>query len=97
MAIRLSTQQHKMIKQCFQEVFQAGEIYLFGSRVDASRKGGDIDLYLIPTDQQQLFRKKIRFLAKLKRTIGEQKIDVVFASEQNRPIDQVARQQGVLL
>ncbi len=97
MAVRLSVYQHTMIQQCFQEVFQAGEIYLFGSRVDMSRKGGDIDLYLIPVDQSDLLRKKIRFLARLKRCIGEQKIDVVFASEQNRLIDQVARQQGVLL
>ena len=97
MAVRLSAHQQKMIKLCFQEVFQAGEVYLFGSRVDVARKGGDIDLYLIPDDQQHLLHKKIQFLARLKRRIGEQKIDVVFASDQNRPIDQVARQQGVLL
>ena len=97
MTIRLSVYQHKMIKLCFQEVFQAGEVYLFGSRVDLTRKGGDIDLYLIPVDQRRLLHKKIQFLARLKRSIGEQKIDVVFASDQSRLIDQIARQQGVLL
>lgn len=86
-----------MIKASFLEVFQRGEIYLFGSRADQTQKGGDIDLYIIPAEHQQLTKKKIQFLAKLKRQIGEQKIDVVMDTGQNRVIDQIAKQQGVLL
>ncbi len=95
--MRLSAHQHEMIKQCFLEVFQQGDIYLFGSRVDDTKKGGDIDLYIVPHDDQQLTRKKIQFLAKLKQKIGEQKIDVIFDKKQNRLIDKIAKQQGVLL
>jgi len=29
-------------------VFEEGNIYLFGSRADDTKKGGDIDLYLCP-------------------------------------------------
>lgn len=86
-----------MIKASFLEVFQRGEIYLFGSRVDEAQKGGDIDLYIIPAEHQALLKKKIRFLARLKQKIGEQKIDVVIGTGRDRPIDKVAKQQGVLL
>jgi hypothetical protein len=44
-----------------------------------------------------LGQKKIDFLVKLQRLIGEQKIDLVFDKGQNRVIDQVAKQQGILL
>ncbi len=97
MAGRLSEYQQKMIKACFLEVFRQGDIYLFGSRVDETQKGGDIDLYIISTNHQQLVKKKIQFLVKLKSKIGQQKIDVVFDRGQNRLIDKIARQQGVLL
>jgi predicted nucleotidyltransferase len=36
----------KAIKQTYDEVFKYGDIYLFGSRVDDTQKGGDIDLYI---------------------------------------------------
>ena len=44
--MRLSQRYIEVIKKYFKEFFQNGEIYLFGSRVDDSKKGGDIDLYL---------------------------------------------------
>jgi predicted nucleotidyltransferase len=55
------------------------KVYLFGSRVDNNRKGGDIDL-LIKSNQTTLLtlKNKILFLIDLKSRIGERKIDVVF-------------------
>ncbi|WP_434637961.1 hypothetical protein MLC35_04185 [Sulfurimonas sp. NW7] len=38
---------------------------------------GDIDLYIIPKNQDELRKKKIDFLVKSDEYIGEQKIDVV--------------------
>jgi len=46
---------------------------LFGSRVYDSLKVGDIDLYFI-LDRKPYFLDKPKFLAQLKRKIGEQKI-----------------------
>jgi len=85
------------IKNSFQEVFGKGEIYLFGSRVDDSKKGGDIDLYLVVKDKSDLFRKKLLFLAKIKKALGEQKIDVVFNIDENRLIEQEAKKWGIKL
>ena len=41
--MRLSKRYIEVIKKYFKEFFENGEIYLFGSRVDDSKKGGDID------------------------------------------------------
>ena len=95
--MRLTAYQQQSIKKHFLEVFKEGEIYLFGSRVDNSAKGGDIDLYLIVPNLKKLAFKRVEFLVSLKRDIGEQKIDVVFDRGNNRPIDKIAKEQGVRL
>ena len=41
--MRLLESDKKAIKQTFLEVFKQGTILLFGSRVDDSLRGGDID------------------------------------------------------
>jgi predicted nucleotidyltransferase len=81
----------------FKEFFKDGDIYLFGSRVDDSKKGGDIDLYLVIQDHSNLFRKKLKFLARVKRELGEQKIDIVFNQDQNRLIEKEAIKWGIKL
>jgi len=45
--VRLSQFEIDSIIKSFQEIFEKGVIYLFGSRVDDNLKGGDIDLYII--------------------------------------------------
>jgi len=95
--MRLTSKQYKAIIKYFHEVFGEGEIYLFGSRVDESRRGGDIDLYIRTKNMQNLIHKKIDFLSRLKHDIGEQKIDVVFDRHTNRAIDKIALSTGVKL
>lgn len=95
--MRLTTYQQQAIKKHFLEIFKEGEVYLFGSRVDDNAKGGDIDLYLVVPNLKELAIKRVNFLVSLKRDIGEQKIDVVFDRGQERPIDKIAKEQGVKL
>lgn len=95
--MRLTTQQQHAIISTFLEVFGKGEIRLFGSRVDDTQRGGDIDLYVIPESREQLAEARITFLARLKRRIGEQKIDLVIAATPPRPIDHIAQKTGVVL
>ncbi|MCX6077368.1 MAG: nucleotidyltransferase domain-containing protein [Campylobacterales bacterium] len=95
--MRLSEYEQQSIKETFANVFQQGKIYLFGSRVDDSKKGGDIDLYIEPEKKESLSSKKIDFLVQLKRAIGEQKIDVVIDRGENRLIDTMAKEKRVLL
>jgi predicted nucleotidyltransferase len=96
-AMRLKDTEKQCIENLFVKVFGHGELYLFGSRVDDSKRGGDIDIYIVPESKDNLSAKKIDFLVLLKRSIDEQKIDVVIDRGSNRLIDRVARTTGVLL
>ena len=94
--MRLTEYEVKIIKQTFKDIFIDGKIYLFGSRVDDTKKGGDIDLYLVPckkfSDETQ---RKIKFSIQLDRYLGEQKIDIVLAKDKNRDIEQEALRTGI--
>ncbi|MCX7107416.1 MAG: nucleotidyltransferase domain-containing protein [Methylococcales bacterium] len=95
--MRLTEFEINAIKQCALEIFGDNvQVFLFGSRVDDSKKGGDLDLY-IKTEAGNDFSNKIKFLVALEQQIGEQKIDVVFAEDKSRPIEQQAINNGVLL
>ena len=95
--MRLSEKYISVIKKNFNEFFKNGEIYLFGSRVDDNKKGGDIDLYLVLQEHSNLFEKKLKFLSRIKRELGEQKIDIVFNIDSNRLIEKEAIEWGVRL
>jgi len=54
------------------------EVFLFGSRTNDQKRGGDIDLFIRNSNGEQLkTRTKINFITDLILRIGEQKIDVV--------------------
>lgn len=46
--MRLNRKEQEAIKLTCLEVFGTDEVYVFGSRVDDSERGGDIDLYIVP-------------------------------------------------
>ncbi|MCD6172190.1 MAG: nucleotidyltransferase domain-containing protein [Sulfurimonas sp.] len=95
--MRLSKYYLESIKTTFSSIFKEGTIYLFGSRIDDTKKGGDIDLYIEVDDKSDLFEKKIKFLSKLKQKIDNQKIDVVFNEDKTRLIEQEARKWAIAL
>lgn len=77
--MRLSRFEIDTINALAQKHFRNGtSVFLFGSRVDDNKKGGDIDLLIKNNEDALTIRKKISFLAELKSMIGDQKIDVVF-------------------
>lgn len=95
--MRLTAFEVNAIKQTAQEIFGSkAVVLLFGSRVDDTKKGGDIDLYIKAPSGNDLAHK-IKFLVSLEQKIGEQKIDVVLAVDEKRPIEQQAISTGVLL
>ena len=95
--MRLNDLEQNSIKKAFKDIFKNGEIYLFGSRVDDNKRGGDIDLYIVPQIKENLREKKSLFLSKLYEYIGEQKIDIIIAKDKNRLIEQEAIKNGVRL
>jgi len=99
--MRLSDTQIAAIRQAVREVYGgSARVWLFGSRVDDDRLGGDIDLLIHPDqpDPDGGLLRKIRFLGKLERTIGECKVDVIVeTTDDPRPIVRVAHERGVRL
>ncbi len=93
--MRLSNKEVEAINQTFKKIFKEGSIYLFGSRIDDNKKGGDIDLYIV--SDNATMEKKIKFLSLLKENIGDQKIDIVISRDKSRTIEQKALKEGVLL
>ena len=91
--MRLEKNEIFIIKSTFEKIFVSGDIYLFGSRIDDNKKGGDIDLYLVTNYD---FNKELEFRILLQEKLGEQKIDILFSKDKNRDIEKVAL-QGIKL
>jgi len=60
MQIRLSQKEIKIIKEIIYKVFGKSEIKIFGSRINLSKKGGDVDIFVIPKNRDDLYNKKIK-------------------------------------
>lgn len=99
--LRLTKRQQQAIIVTFQKCFMEGDhIWLFGSRIDPNRKGGDIDLYIETNEKngRLVIERKISFLSNLKLIIGDQKIDVVInMGDKDLPIYKEARLTGIKL
>lgn len=101
--MRLTSQERQIIKSSVKEVMGSqANVWLFGSRVDDTKRGGDIDLFVEADLQNPLerVRKKSRLWAKLQQQLGEQRIDIILASvkpAEQRRIEQVAKESGVRL
>ncbi|MDO9372489.1 MAG: nucleotidyltransferase domain-containing protein [Gammaproteobacteria bacterium] len=97
--MRLSDHIRREIKLAAQCYFKQAPVYLFGSRRDDSRRGGDIDLYIETVmSDSEVAQAKIKMMAQLYRRIGERKIDIVVNNGGAAlPIFQRARREGVPL
>lgn len=97
--MRLSTEQIQAIRYAATATFgDDSAVWLFGSRVDDTKKGGDIDLLVRPASiaAGQPFAKKVQMLSLLERLLGERKIDLVVEQPFDaRPIVSVARATGI--
>ncbi len=100
--MRISDHEISLIKRLACQIFGSKtKIYLFGSRIDDRKKGGDIDLFISSEQKSNLtVSKKIEFLVELKSLIGNQKIDVILDTDSTRQKKQFHRsitQQAVEL
>jgi len=95
--MRLGKIQQQHIKASILELRPSAEVFLFGSRTDNQKKGGDIDILIL--DHQKL---NISEIVKIERSFwkrfGEQKIDLVcFPPNSNHPFKAVALSSAVAL
>ncbi|MBP6808587.1 MAG: nucleotidyltransferase domain-containing protein [Chromatiaceae bacterium] len=92
--MRLTATQKQVIREAGLRHFGI-EPLLFGSRLNDSQRGGDIDLY-IPGDwpAEEAVPRRMRFCLELRQRLGEQKIDVVVGGRPPSSIQSHAEQTG---
>jgi len=95
--MRLTPTQRQHILQATHQNFGAdAKVWLFGSRADDTRRGGDVDLY-VETTQQNTFMSALRCKTALEESLDLHVDLVVKEQGKNKPIYQIAKQQGIQL
>ncbi len=93
--MRLSSSEITAIRDTIRTLDPDARIYLFGSRADDAKRGGDIDLLIFSDRLQPDDRGRIRW--SLWELIGEQKIDIIVARDDTDPFIRIALKQGVAI
>ncbi len=94
--MRLTPEQTRTIKTTIHRVLDpAAQVWLFGSRVDDRRRGGDIDLY-VETDNPELLRE-LKCKISLEEALDLHVDLVVKRPGQDHPIHHIAKSEGGLL
>lgn len=98
--MRISDKEKNLIVNAALNCFGTGTVvWLFGSRADDQKNGGDIDIYIETDESSELVARRIRFKSGLHDQMGEQKIDVVVHQRKMplQPIHEIARSTGIQL
>ncbi|MBP7729959.1 MAG: nucleotidyltransferase domain-containing protein [Alphaproteobacteria bacterium] len=100
--MRLTTMEQDVISNSFRQCFGEGDhLWLFGSRINDQKRGGDIDLYVeTHLDSAQAIRSKFSFLSVVKDKIGDQRIDIILnilSLGSSQLICKIARSEGIQL
>ncbi len=95
--LRLSEEEIKIIKDTAKKVFgESVSVFIYGSRTDLNKKGGDIDI-LIKTEKEISLKKQLNFLAELELKGIERKCDLLILSKNSKikSIHKTALETGV--
>lgn len=95
--MRLDKQKSTLLKSLITKHLPKSDIYLFGSRVDASKKGGDIDI-LILADRELKRKEKASIEFDFFKKFGEQKLDLVsYRYDEKSTFKDVALEEAISL
>lgn len=95
--MRLTPDERQLIELIVRARIANVKVYLFGSRVDDAKKGGDIDL-LILSETPVDFDQQSAVYWSLQEALGEQKIDIVYQqTDRLSTFGQIALQTAVAL
>ena len=98
--MRLAPHEIAAIKAAAREAFgDTAVVRLFGSRVDDSKRGGDIDLHVEVDPPFDIWSKKDEFLERLFERLDPQRVDVIATARGHavRPIERIAYRDGIVL
>jgi len=93
--MRISAFERDVIVNAVAACDPEARVWLFGSRADDSKKGGDIDIGILSGKID--FAKKLDIKINICDKIGEQKIDLVVSKTGEDTFFKYAVKEGVLL
>src|SRR5205823_5120750 len=79
-SVRLKPFEQQAIRETVHQFLPEARVYLYGSRVDDAKRGGDIDIMIVD-DQPISFQTVGKIRWRLWEIIGEQKIDILAEQE----------------
>ncbi|MBA4741516.1 MAG: nucleotidyltransferase domain-containing protein [Azoarcus sp.] len=99
--MRLTDNESRIIRDTVRRRFGSdARVWLFGSRADDAKRGGDIDLLVeAPAPLENAFRESIGLETDLQIALGDQKIDILLAQPNvpRTPMQRIARDTGIEL
>jgi predicted nucleotidyltransferase len=93
--MRISEYEKAVIVEAVNSVDPDAQVWLFGSRADDSKKGGDIDICVLSSIIGVMEEIEIR--QKICDKIGQQKIDLVVSKDDQQAFFKYAVTKGILL
>lgn len=93
--MRLSLFEQQVIRDAVDALDSSAQVYLFGSRADPNKKGGDIDLLVLSQTLTEKDKRTLRWT--ICEKIGEQRIDIVLAKDNTSPFVRIALSEGIKL
>jgi predicted nucleotidyltransferase len=93
--MRISDNERHVLTGAVKSVDRNAQVWLFGSRVDDSKKGGDIDVAIL--SEKIGLSERMSICRNISDAIGEQKIDLVVSADGQDPFFRLAVETGIRL
>ena len=93
--MRISEQEKNVIVDAVKNADPDARVWLFGSRTDDTKKGGDIDIGILSSKVDVIEEIEIR--RKICDKIGEQKIDLVVSKDGQQAFFKHIVTKGIML
>ncbi len=95
--MRITDEKIKLLKSTILSILPDAKVYLFGSRVDDNKKGGDIDILII-ADRTPGFIEEGKMERQFFKHFGAKKLDLVSFKESDKtPFKTIALMNAIPL
>jgi len=93
--MRITEHERNTIIEAVKNTDPDAKVWLFGSRTDDNKKGGDIDIAILSENINNDVMQKIQVRRFICDKIGEQKIDIVTSSDGGEAFFRLAIEEGI--
>jgi len=95
--MRITEHEKNVIIDAAKSADPDAQVWLFGSRVDDHKKGGDIDIAILSEKINKNAMQQIQIRRFICNKIGEQKIDIIVSANGKEAFFRLAVEEGIEL